>query len=148
MNLKKLLSEKNFLMHLNAQSKDEVLEEMTAYFVEVGLLEAREKALQALHERENKMSTGMQHGIAIPHAKTDAVTEMIILIALKKEGLEFQAMDGKPCTIFIMTLSPENRSGPHIQFLAEISRLLSEESIRNRLLSAQTPAEALAAMTS
>lgn len=147
MNLKKLLSEKNFVMHLDAQSKDEVLEEMTAYLTKAGLLHEPEKALQALRARESKMSTGMQHGIAIPHAKTDAVQEMIILIALKKEGLDFQAMDGKPSTIFIMTLSPENRSGPHIQFLAEISKILSRPNLREKLLSASTTDELLILLT-
>lgn len=146
MNLKKILSEKNILMQLKAQSKDGVLVEMATFLADSGLLGDRDKAIEALREREGKMSTGMQHGIAIPHAKTDAVTDMIALIALKKEGLDFQALDGKPCTMFIMTLSPLNRTGPHIQFLAEISRLLSEESARERLLAAQTASEALAAI--
>ena len=89
------------------------------------------------------MSTGMSNGIAIPHAKTDLVKEMVALIALKKEGVDFAAMDGQPCNIFVLTISPASTAGPHIQFLAEISRLLSQPALREKIVASTTKQEVL-----
>lgn len=141
MNLKKVLSPESVIMHLDAQSKPELLEEMVGYLAAQGKVADREAVLAALTERESKMSTGMQSGIAVPHAKTDAMREMVALVGLKKEGLDFDALDGQPCNIFVMTLSPAKKSGPHIQFLAEVSRLLSQPAVRDKILKAATAQE-------
>jgi PTS system nitrogen regulatory IIA component len=89
------------------------------------------------------MSTGIQEGIAIPHGKTDAVDELVACVAIKKEGIDFESLDGKPSRIFIMTLSPANKVGPHVQFLAEISRLLKRTEARAQMLSAGSAEELL-----
>jgi len=93
------------------------------------------------------MSTGMQNGIAIPHGKTDAVDQLIAGVGIHRAGVDFACMDGKPAHIFIMTLSPENRAGPHIQFLAEISKVLSRPELRENLLNAATADEILNLLT-
>ena len=80
MNLKKILCKDSIIMDLKSQSKDEILAELTDYLVADGKVSDREGALAALKEREAKMSTGMSNGIAIPHAKTDIVKEMVALI--------------------------------------------------------------------
>ncbi|MBP5786749.1 MAG: PTS sugar transporter subunit IIA, partial [Kiritimatiellae bacterium] len=94
-------------------------------------------------ERERRMSTGMQNGIAIPHGKTDAVDCLIAAMGVKREGVDFGALDGEPSTIFVMTVSPDSRTGPHIQFLAEISRPLNDPAVREKILAATTPDEIL-----
>jgi len=147
MNLKKILTENSVLLPLKATTKQGVIEETVAFLVEAGKVGNYDSALKAVLDRESKMSTGMQHGIAIPHGKTDSVDELIVAIAIKPEGVDFAAMDEKPSTIFILTLSPINHTGPHIQFLAEISKLLSQESLRSKILSAQSAAEVLAILT-
>ncbi len=147
MNLKKVLTEDSVLLSLKAESKLGVIEELIDFLADSGKISDRDAALKAVLDREAKMSTGMQHGIAIPHGKTDSVNELIVAIALKPEGLDFEAMDEKPSTIFVLTLSPVNRTGPHIQFLAEISKLLSQEKLRDALLSAQTKEDVLALLT-
>jgi PTS system nitrogen regulatory IIA component len=103
-----------------------------------GKIKDREAVLQAIFDRETKMSTGMQNGVAIPHGKTDAVDTLVAAVGLQKAGVDFDAMDGLPCTIFIMTISPAKRSGPHMQFLAEVSRLIGQPAEREKLLAAQT----------
>ncbi|MFC1467652.1 PTS sugar transporter subunit IIA [Verrucomicrobiota bacterium] len=143
MNLKKILSKESIIMDLKGQSKDAILAELTDFLASNGKINDREGVITALKEREAKMSTGMSNGIAIPHAKTDLVKEMVALIALKKDGVDFAAMDGQPCNIFIMTLSPATGAGPHIQFLAEVSRLLSQEPIREKILASTTKQEVL-----
>ena len=147
MNLKKILTVGSILPNLQAETKAEAMEELIDFLAQSGKIKNRDTALQALLTREEKMSTGMQNGIAIPHGKTDSVDQLQVAIAIKRTGLDFDAMDGQPCSIFIMTLSPEHRAGPHIQFLAEISKLLSNEKLRSKLISAETAEEILALLT-
>jgi PTS system nitrogen regulatory IIA component len=147
MNLKKILTKDSILPELKADTKRGVIEEMAAFMAANGTLTNRTAAVQALLAREEKMSTGMQNGIAIPHGKTDAVNQLVAAVAIHRAGVDFTAMDGKPSHIFIITLSPENRAGPHIQFLAEISRVLSRPELREKLLNATTTDEVLNLLT-
>ena len=143
MNLKKLLAPKMVLTELAGSTKEEVIENLVDLLMESGKIKDREAVLACILAREQKMSTGMQNEIAIPHGKSDTVDELIVCIALKKEGIDFESLDGMPSKIFIMTISPLNRSGPHVQFLAEISQLLKEEEKREQLLAAETAEEIL-----
>jgi len=145
MDVKKAISTDTVFQDLKSTTKTGVIEEILDLLIAAGKIrkENRAEVLNALLVRENKMSTGMQHGIAIPHAKTDAVEDLVAALAIKKEGIDFDALDGKPSHIFIMTISPVKRTGPHIQFLAEISRKLNQPSIREKLLLTQTKDEIL-----
>ena len=138
MKLKKKLSLDTVWVDLKADTKQGIIEEMIDRLVAAGKIKDRAAALQAVLEREEKMSTGMQNGVAIPHGKTDAVKSLITAVGLNKEGVDFDSMDGTPSTIFIMTVSPLKRTGPHIQFLAEVSRLLSQSAEREKLLACRT----------
>jgi len=143
MNLKKLLGKENVFLDLKSSSKEDIIKEMIDRLVGSGKIKDREAALEAVLTREEKMSTGMENGIAIPHGKTDSVDDMITAVALKKEGVDFDSMDEQVSTIFIMTISPQSRSGPHIQFLAEVSKLLKEPEAREMLLAARTVEEVI-----
>jgi PTS system nitrogen regulatory IIA component len=143
MKLKNVLNKDVIIMSLKGENKQEVIEEMLDLLIKTGRVSNRDQALSDLLAREQKMSTGIQYGVAIPHAKTTAVTELTACIGLKREGVDFQALDGQPSTIFFMTLSPVDRTGPHVQFLAEISMVVKTESARKKMLEAQTPQEIL-----
>jgi len=146
MNLKKVLSAATITLSLKSTTKEGVMEELVDLLMAAGKirdLKDRKEALKAILDRESKMSTGMQNGIAIPHGKTDRVDSLVAAIGIKKEGVDFQALDGQPSRLFVMTLSPNTRTGPHIQFLAEISRQLSDAAIRERVLKAATAEEVL-----
>jgi len=136
MNLKKVLTIGSILPDLKAETKQGIIEEMVAFMAGSAGFTGHTAALQAVLAREEKMSTGMQNGIAIPHGKTDAVDRLVVAAGIHRAGVDFDSMDGKPSHIFIMTLSPENRTGPHIQFLAEISKVLSRPGLREKLLEA------------
>ena len=138
MNLKKALTKDLINLKLQGSSKDEVITELVDMLAAAGRLSDRDATLKAVFEREEKMSTGMQHGIAIPHGKTNTVEGLVAAVGIKKSGLDFGSLDGAPSKIFIMTISPVNRTGPHIQFLAEISRLLNEESVRKKIIEADS----------
>jgi PTS system nitrogen regulatory IIA component len=147
MNLKKVLSPDTVWVDLKADSKTGIIEEMVDRLIAAGKISDRESVLQAVLEREDKMSTGMQNGVAIPHGKTDSIKQLVAAVGLNKSGVDFNSMDGEPAKIFIMTLSPTKRSGPHIQFLAEVSRLISQPAEREKLLEANTHAEIYETLT-
>ena len=147
MNFKKALSRQAVSLDLQGTAKDAVIEELVDLLDRAGKLRDRKATLKAVLDREKKMSTGMQNGIAIPHGKTDSVEALAAAVGLKKEGLDFDSMDGQPCTIYILTVTPANRTGPHIQFLAEISRVLNDEAVRDRLLRAQSDTEVIDILT-
>lgn len=143
MNLRKILSPEVVSLGLKAETKDEALVELVELLMQSGKVADREKALAAIREREEKMSTGIQHGVAIPHGKSEAVEELVACVAVKPEGIDFASLDGEPSKIFIMTLSPVNRTGPHVQFLAEISQLLQTAEAREKILSVNSAEELL-----
>ena len=146
-NLKKTLSLDTVWVDLKANTKQGIIEEMVDRLMAAGKLKDRDAVLKAVFEREEKMSTGMQNGVAIPHGKTDSVDQLVAAVGLQKEGVEFDSMDGAPCSIFIMTVSPAKRSCPHMQFLAEVSRILCQSSKRERLLASKTHAEVFEVLT-
>lgn len=147
MNLKKVVTKDSILFDMQAETKQAVIEELIDFLVASGKVSDRAAVLQAVLDREEKMSTGMQNGIAIPHGKTDSVDRLEVIIAISRKGVDFAAMDGQPCFIFIMTLSPEHRAGPHIQFLAEISKLLGNAQLRENLAAAASADEVFALLT-
>ncbi len=147
MNVKRILNEEAILLNLQGTTKQEIIHEMIAFLATKNRLKDRDAALKAVMDREQKMSTGMQHGVAIPHGKTDSVERLIAMLAFKREGIDFGSMDGKPSTIFLMTLSPLNQTGPHIQFLSEISQVLNDPVHREALLTSQSVADVMRALS-
>mgnify|MGYP001562446511 CR=1 FL=1 len=147
MNFKKVLTSGCFCLNLKSDTKKGIIEEMVDMLFAAGKIKDREAALNAVLDRERKMSTGMQFGVAIPHGKTNTVEDLVTVLALKKEGVEFSSLDGKPSTIFVMTISPSNQTGPHMQYLTEISKLLNVPSIRESLLAATSDEDVLKLLT-
>jgi PTS system nitrogen regulatory IIA component len=141
MNLKKILTPDTIWCDLRATTKEELIEEFIDRLFAAGKIKDREAALQAVRDREARMSTGMQNGVAIPHGKTDSVKGLVAAVGLQKKGIDFDSMDHQPSKIFIFTLSPINGSGPHMQFLAEVSRLLGNADSRKKLLACTTHQE-------
>lgn len=122
---------------LLATTKEGVIDELLARLEREGLISAPGQAREDVLARERSMSTGMQDGIAIPHARTTAVNRLVCAIGLKREGIAFEALDGKPTTIIVLTLSPRDAATPHIQFMASISKSL-DASGRETLLKCET----------
>lgn len=143
MNLLKVLGPRVATVNLQSTTKKDVINELLGLLTADGKVSDEEAARAALLERERKMSTGMQHGVAIPHGKTEAVTSLVACLGVSPRGIDFDSLDGEPARIFIMTLSPTDRTGPHIQFLAEVSQLLKSAEVRGAMLKAKDPAELL-----
>jgi len=137
-----------FSARLVARTKRDVLEELSDLLVSGGAVPAehRDAVLAALLEREGKMSTGMQLGVAIPHAKTDKVERLVTAVALSEEGVEFDSLDGKASRIFVATVSPPADAGGHIRFLADISRQLASARVRERVLACRSAEDLVTAL--
>ncbi|MDR0685813.1 MAG: PTS sugar transporter subunit IIA [Spirochaetaceae bacterium] len=139
----KILTKNTICLHLKGVNKQEIIDELLDMLVAAGKVEDKAAALSAVMEREGKMSTGMKHGIAIPHGKTDSVSDLVACIGISDNPVNFEALDGEPCRIFIMTLSPLEKTGPHLQFLAEISLLFKSQEKRAEMLKAGSPEDIL-----
>jgi mannitol/fructose-specific phosphotransferase system IIA component (Ntr-type) len=146
-NLKQVLDPQTIRLELIGSTKMAIIEELLDLLVKAGKLANRGDALQAVLEREAKMSTAIQNGVAIPHAKTDSVNMLVTAIGLSPKGVDFESIDGKPSTIFIMTLSPRTKLGPHIQFLSSISQSLDDAAVRRALLKAKNPQDVIDLLT-
>jgi PTS system nitrogen regulatory IIA component len=146
--LRTRLEKSCFAARLQARGKRAVLEELADLLVSGGAVAADRRAdvLAALLDREEKMSTGMQFGVAIPHAKTDKVERLVTAVALSDEGVDFESLDGLPAHIFVATVSPPTDAGAHIRFLADISRQLASRRVRECVLAARSAEEMVAAL--
>jgi mannitol/fructose-specific phosphotransferase system IIA component (Ntr-type) len=92
----------------------------------------------AVFTRERTRSTGIGAGIAIPHGKCKAVKELVMALGITAEPIDFQSVDEKPVSIIILLVSPLDQTGPHIQALAQISRLMLDETFKRALEQAPT----------
>ncbi len=133
---------------LPGRTKSEVIRALLELVCRSGKVRDPAAALQAVLAHEAGMSTGMEHGIAIPHAKTDAVEGLVACVGITRRKINFESLDRRPARIFIMTLSPQGAGGPHVQFLADISRILKDAAVRKRLLKARSNEELLEILTS
>ena len=134
MDLRNVLTAQTVNLHLKGTTKEAIINELLEILVSAGLVKDKAAALECVLDREKKMSTGMKHGIAIPHGKTDTVSDLVACIGVSDNPVDFDSLDGEPCRIFIMTLSPVNKTGPHLQFLAEVSLLFKSAEKRQEIL--------------
>ena len=143
MNLKTVLCKETISLHLTGRTKKDIINELLDILVSAGKIQDKAPAYAAVMDREHKMSTGMKHGIAIPHGKSASIKDLVACIGISDTAVDFDSLDGEPCRIFIMTLSPLEKTGPHLQFLAEISLLFKSSEKRGEILKAATPEEIL-----
>ena len=143
MNLKTVLNKDTICLSLKGATKEAIINELLDILVAAKKIDDRPAAFGAIMERETKMSTGMKHGIAIPHGKSPTINDLVACIGISDAPVEFDALDHEPCRIFIMTLSPVEKTGPHLQFLAEISLLFKSAEKRQEILNAKSVDEVL-----
>ena len=126
---------------LESNEKISAITELIDLLDNEGLFRDRQTALDAVLTREQTRSTGIGSGIAIPHGKCKTVKELVMSIGIAKEPIDFSSVDGKPVRIILLLVSPVNQTGPHIQALAQISRLMLDENFKGKLENAETAEE-------
>lgn len=147
MNLKTVLTTETVNLHLKGTSKEEIIDELLDILVQAGKVKDKAAARACVLDREHKMSTGMKHGIAIPHGKTDSVDDLVACMGISDNPVDFDSLDQEPCRIFIMTLSPVDKTGPHLQFLAEVSLLFKSAEKRQEILKSKDKSEVIRILT-
>ncbi|OPY69877.1 MAG: PTS system fructose-specific EIIABC component [Syntrophorhabdaceae bacterium PtaU1.Bin034] len=133
MNMKEALKESCVIADLHGGTKRQVLTELASALKTTGLISDVEAAVDVILEREKLGSTGIGDGVAIPHGKMKGIGRLLCAFGRSKEGIDFDAVDGKPVHIFFLLLAPEDSAGLHIQMLSRISRILRDPSFRKRL---------------
>lgn len=144
--LTELLSLDRIKIPLEAGTKDDLLRELVSVVSVPGGNADREDVLRAVREREAVLSTGIGHGVAIPHGKSAAVSDLRMAAGRAAAPVDFDALDGEPVTLFFLLVGPESAAGPHIKALSRISRLVRKDEVRDRLVAAGTPEEFLRAL--
>ena len=139
------MSEDRIILNLKSQEKEEVFEEMAPLFVEDNIIDAEEleEFIEGLKEREKLTATGMQDGIAVPHAKSPSVHKIALALGISKEGINFESMDGEPSKYIFMIAAPKGTKQEHLDLLAMISELSYSEEVLEKLGKAQTRAEVI-----
>lgn len=125
---------------LRGKTKVEIIDELLALLQRSGRIRSVERAREDVMAREESMSTGMQFGIAIPHARTDGVDRLVCAVGISADGVDFDSMDGQPSRIFVLVLSPRSESAPQMQFMSMVGQALNETG-RDELLACKTAAE-------
>jgi len=125
---------------LEAEDKDEVFEEMVDQFCQVTKSDNRDDILAAIHEREDKMSTGIQKGIAVPHGKSNVLENIHGILGISRKGIDYDALDGQPVYILFMLLAPQKDSEKHLRLLKRLAELLDNPQFFTELL-AQTDSQ-------
>ena len=137
MKITEMLKREFVLEQLKAGNKRDALAELAGVFAQGRIKVDSEAMLHVLLERERLGSTGIGDGIAIPHGKLHGLEELVVSFGRSREGIAFDAMDGKPVHLFFLLMAPENSAGQHLKALAKISRMLKDANFRKNLLEAK-----------
>lgn len=146
MTLGNLLSAQAILPEMQATERYAAIAELVNVLVSNGKIAAenRDTVLTALRDREETMSTGIGFGIAIPHASSEHVTEVVAAFGRSSAGIEFEALDNAPVKFVVLFVVPKDQFQTHLRTLAAIAKFLNDRSIRERLAAATTGEEILA----
>jgi fructose-specific phosphotransferase system IIA component len=141
MELSKTLTVDRICVPLAASDKTSVITELVGLMDQAGALTNRAAALDAVLKREAERTTGIGYGLAIPHGKSDGCERLVMAAGKPAKPVDFQSLDGRPVTFIVLLVSPPDQTGPHIQALAKISRLMNIEEFRNAVDRASTAEE-------
>lgn len=143
MALSDYLREDLIFLHLHPKDMEECLASMVAMAAARGAIPDRVDALTRLIERERTMSTGLGGGVAVPHAKTDKLRNLVVALGRVSDGVDFKAIDGKPVFLVFMLLGPPDSTRQHVDLLARIAYLVKAPGVIETLRGAVTAGEVL-----
>jgi PTS system fructose-specific IIC component/PTS system nitrogen regulatory IIA component len=121
---------------LEAEDKAEVFEELVDLLVSQYRLDSRDAILEAIRRREEKMSTGIKRGIAIPHAKTPFTKGVIGVLGISPQGIDYESLDGKPVHVLFLLVSSEEDAGSHLAVLKKIALLVESPDFYDQVMKA------------
>ena len=131
------LSKDAVTVDLKSTKKEDVIKELVELLSKAHPIKEKDKLFKTLMNRESLGSTGIGQAIGIPHAKSNAVDELIAALGISRQGVDFDSLDGEPTRIFLLLVAPEDAAGPHLKALARISRVLKDKFLRDSLVAAK-----------
>ncbi|WHZ57111.1 PTS fructose transporter subunit IIABC [Metabacillus hrfriensis] len=146
MKITDLLTNDTIILNLHADSKTDVIDEIIESLDRAGKLKNKEEYKKAILAREEQSTTGIGEGIAIPHAKTSAVSVPAIAFGRSAEGIDYESLDGQPAHLFFMIAASEGANNEHLQTLSRLSSFLMDPAFKKKLEDADSKAEVLAAI--
>lgn len=146
MKLSELISANQILTEIQAQEHWPVIVELVAHLRQIGKIGARleEEILDSLKVREELVSTGIGAGVAIPHAFSDHIEEVLAVFGRSKVGIDFQALDNAPVHFVFLFIVPRKNYALHLRTLAAIAKMFTNVEIRRRIAEADSREEILA----
>ncbi|MGL4569358.1 MAG: fructose PTS transporter subunit IIA, partial [Fusobacteriaceae bacterium] len=144
MKITEMLTKDTMDLNLKAENKNQVIDRMVDILFQSKKISDREVFKEGILKRESQSSTGLEEGIAIPHAKNSAVLVPSIAFGRIKEGVDYDSLDGEPSTLIFMIAAPENATDSHIETLAQLTHRLLEDDFREELLKAETADDVIA----
>ncbi len=145
MKISDILTENLVVTNLAGSTKEEIIDALVNLVSKSPKVIDKEKVRAAIFEREKIMSTGVGNGFAIPHGKTDAISDIVAAFGVTAQPIPYQSLDEKPVRLVFLLVGKDNLVGPHIKLLSRISRLMNKEEFRNRLLETKSSQEVIAA---
>ncbi|WP_198434704.1 PTS sugar transporter subunit IIA, partial [Aerococcus mictus] len=130
-------------LNLQTESKKDTLVHLAKRFSDCGGVSDAEAYVEKLEAREAQSTTGVGDEIAIPHAQHESIKEAAIIFARSAEGIEWESFDGQPAKLIFMIAAPEGGGGEHLKALAQLSKVLLKDGVKDALLKAQSPDEVL-----
>jgi len=144
MKLSKFCDESLIVFDLKSATKEGVIDELVDLVATSKMVNDREQLLADVKEREDLVTTGVGYGVAFPHAKTRSVKGIVIAFGRHRGGIDFNAMDHKPVSLFFLIAAPEDAIGAHLNVMARLSYLMKSEENREKLMKASSPGDVLA----
>lgn len=141
MKLTDFLTKEYIKANIEVDNKDDLLEKLVNLFKGNPKVVDLEKVLEDVHEREKILSTGVGKGFALPHAKTSAVNDILAAFCTIKEPIDYGALDSEPVNIVLMLIGPAEMSSQYLKLMSRISRMISNEEFKNKIIKAQTNEE-------
>jgi fructose-specific phosphotransferase system IIA component len=143
MKISDILDETRILTNMEGDSKSDVINTLIDLVAVSPKVLDKERVKEAIFEREKIMSTGVGNGFAIPHGKTDSVSDIVAAFGVTKKPIDYEALDEQPVRLIFLLIGKGNMVGPHIKLLSRISRLMNKEEFRKKLLEAPSPKEVM-----
>lgn len=141
MKISNFLKPSQIIADLKGNTKEEIITELITIFKDDNRVNDIEKMKEAVLDREKKMSTGVGKGFALPHGKTESITEILAAFGRVKQGIDYEALDNQPVFLVFLLVGKENLVGPHIKLLSRISRMMNKDEFREKLMLAETADE-------
>ena len=146
MDLKELFEPDDVVLRFDPVDKWDAIETLVGRLVDRGLVseEQKNEVLDAVLGRERSMSTGMERGIAMPHAAVDGIDKVVAQLGIvtREDGLAFESIDAQPARLVVLLVIPRAQKLLHIRTLADLARVLQSDVVRMALQEAATPEEA------